>query len=182
MSNRITREVINDYLQKGFHVHIREDDGKGNKRIVETIFVVEIPYYDVCDKVRVKLENSQVDAEPGNVVVASRAFLSPRDKPNKRVPNEVVVGRIIRKIEEGKGLDFGKDIDLCGGISVFQTWLTLGLPPRDQNVKKIAVLENRDPKYIGQAEEQIKLYKQHIEKSGYHYSRDFVGFCSSSEK
>ena len=163
MSKRITRETINGYLQKGRHVHIREDDGKGNKRIVETIFVVEIPYHDICDEVKERLDDLKKKEEPGNVVVASRAFLSPRDKPNRHIPNEVIIGRIIRKIEEGRGLSFDEEITLCGAMSVFQTWLTMGLPPRKQDVKKIAILRYRKPEYMKKAEEEVDLYKQHIE-------------------
>ena len=170
MGKRMTREKINDYLKKGYHIHIRVDDGKGNKVIVESIFVVEIPYYNLCDTVKMKIDGLRIDAESENVVVASRAFLSPRDKPNKRVPNEVIVGRIVSKIEEGRGLAFHEDVDLCESITVFQTWLTMGLPPRDKDVKKIAVLRHRDTKYIKEAEEQINLYRQNIESGSYEYN------------
>ena len=169
MSSRMTREKINEYLQKGCHVHIKCEDGKGNNRIVETIFVVEIPYHDVCREVRTNLDTPQIDMEPGNVVVAARAFLSPRDASNKRIPNEVVVGRIIRKIEEGKGfndrIDFcvNDEIDFCAGIPSFQTWLNMGLPPRKQDVKKIAVIMHQDPKYMKEAEEQVRIYKGYVE-------------------
>lgn len=183
MSKSITREVINDYLKEGFHVHIREDDGKGNNRIVETIFVIEIPYDQVCDDIQAILGTSRMEeTEPGSVVVASRAFLSPRDKPNKRTPNEVVVGRVIRKTEEGRGLSFEEEINICDGITPFQRWLTMGLPPRDRDVKKIAILRHHHPEYIKEAEKQIKMYKQHVESGGYQFSPDFVGFCGSSEK
>ena len=163
MGKRMTRENINDYLKKGYHVHIRKDDGKGNKVIVESIFVVEIPYYNLCDTIKMKIDGLRIDRETENVVVASRAFLSPRDKPNKRVPNEVIVGRILSKIEEGRGLAFHEDVDLCDTMGVFQTWLTMGLSPRDKDVKKIAVFRHRDPECMKLAEEQIKMYKQHIE-------------------
>lgn len=164
MRKKITREMINNYLQKGCHIHIREDDGKGNNKIVETIFVVEIPYHDVCDDIQAILGTIRMEKpEPGNVVVASRAFLSPRDKPNKRIPNEVVVGRIIRKIEEGRGLLFDKEIILCRDISVFQTWLNAGLPPRREDIKKIAVFRYWGPGCIEEAEGQVKMYKEHME-------------------
>lgn len=164
MGKKITREMINDYLQKGCHIHIREDDGKGNNRIVETILVIEIPYHQVCDDIQAMLGTSRMEeAEPGNVVVASRTFLSPKDRPNRRISNEVIVGRIIRKIEEGRGLSFKKGIDLCGDTSVFQGWLTMGLPPRKQDVKKIAVFRYQGPEIIKEAEKEVKIYQRCME-------------------
>ena len=160
MGKKITRDVINDYLRRGFHVHIRVEDEKGNKRIVETIFVIEVPSDQICTEIHKKVEY-----RIGNVVVASRAFLSPRDKPNKRTPNEVVVGRIIRKIEEGRGLSFKEEINLCGDISVFQTWLTMGLPLRTRDIKKIAVFRYKDSDYMERAKREIKLYKEHVEST-----------------
>lgn len=162
MSNRMTREKINEYLQKGCHVHIRCEDGKGNNRIVETIFVVEIPYRDVCIAVKSKLDVPPIESKPGNIVVAARAFLSPRDASNKLIPNEVVVGRIVRKIEEGK-LAHIDEIDFCSEIPSFQTWLAMGIPPRKQDVKKIAVIMHQDPEYMKKAEEQVKMYKDRVE-------------------
>lgn len=164
MSNRMTREEINEYLQKGCHVHIRCEDGKGNNRIVETIFVVEIPYHNVCNEVRSNLDVLQIDVEPGKIVVAARAFLSPRDVSNKRIPNEVVVGRIIRKIEEGKMSSPDQEIEFCTGISSFQQWLTMGLPPRAQGVKKVAVFMYQNPDCIKEAEEQVRMYKENMEQ------------------
>lgn len=166
MSNRMTREKINEYLQKGCHVHIKCEDGKGNNRIVETIFVVEIPYHNVCNEVRSKLDVPPIDMEPGNIVVAARAFLSPRDAPNKRIPNEVVVGRIIRKIEEGRrGSLINEEIMFCRSISSFDIWLNMGLPSsaRSHSVKKIAVFMYQDPECMKKSEEQVRIYKEDME-------------------
>lgn len=160
MTKQITRKLVNEYLKRGVHVHIRVDDGNGNKQIVETIFLVGIPRDQICTEI-----HKRVDFRLGDVVVASRAFLSPKDKPNKNVPNEVIVGRMIRKIEEGRISSFDKEIRLCGGISAFQKWLTRGLPPIRRDVPKIAVFKFKDPDYMEEAKQEIMIYKEHVEST-----------------
>ena len=170
MGKRMTREKINEYLQKGCHVHIRREDGKNNNRIVETIFVVEIPYHDICNEVRSELDVPPIESEPGNIVVAARAFRSPRDASNKRIPNEVVVGRIIRKIEEGRrGSSINEEIMFCSSISSFKAWLIVASSPKtykpNKSVKKIAVFMHQHPDCMKEAEEQVRMYKNRMEPS-----------------
>lgn len=74
----ITRKVVNDYLAKGAHVHIKDVE----MNPWQTIFALEVT---------------------GGIVI-SRTFISHRDKPNRGVANMVVVGRVIRAQEKQNGI------------------------------------------------------------------------------
>ena len=133
---KITDELVREYLKGGFHVHIRTPDDKGNKRIVETMLLTAIPTYQLKDSFCVRFGVSN----RSNVPVVSRTFLSPRDVSNHRVPNKVVVGRIVRLVLDGLGQP--NNIFLCDNRGMFQDWLVA--PTIDDSggrgIKKIAIL------------------------------------------
>lgn len=158
---KITEDMIKDYLNSGCHVHIRTSDEKGNKRITETILLIGIPCYSIPSYIREGFNFTSSD----NLLVASRAFLSPKDRSSRRVSNEVVVGRIIRLLIDGRG--YPHDFCLCDDRGDFQKWLREGVSPREPDIKKIAIFTySVHPDEVDQNRVSISKYRSYIETEG----------------
>jgi len=154
---KITNEVVQDYLSKGYHVHIRTPDQSGNQRISETILLVEIPYHKISEYLRGCFGIS-TDV---NILVCARTFLSPRDQSNHHVSNKVVVGRIIRSIVDKQYVSLD-DFHLCSDMYDFRSWLVRDKPPRKLGSKKISIFTYPNF-HVEMVRDDILRYKKIVE-------------------